>query len=110
MSAGAGTYDQRVQIWRLDAAAKNGLGEKVPAFSLFYSCWAARNFMGRAERAAAMAETAMQTVKFTVRACSESRSITSADQLKWKGKTFNIRSADDNGDGDVEIFVEGVVA
>lgn len=110
MSAEAGAYDQRVQIWRLDAAAKNALGETPKAYSLFYSCWAIRNYMSRAERLAAAAETATQTVKFTVRSCSEARSITPKDRLKWKGRDFNIRSAEDNGLGDVDIYVEGVVA
>lgn len=107
----AGNFNRRVQIWRDVPGAENGLGEKVITPTLYFECWASKNYLTREEKQAAAQDTSSEYNKFTVRYCTETATVTSADRLRFEGVDYNINNIQEYGQREAfDLYVTGIKA
>ncbi|MEM7301915.1 MAG: phage head closure protein [Pseudomonadota bacterium] len=87
---GAGKLRERITIQRNAPGAEDTFGAATDGWADFYTCWAQRVDLSDSEREVVDQVQASLMVRFTVRACTESRSITPKDRINHDGLTWQI--------------------
>jgi len=101
---GAGRFDRRIEIWR-GGIVDDGMRRKNAPFSKAFARWARKRDVSDAERAKTGQQAQEVGTRFVVRADAQTRTITGADQVRHRGRVYQIvgvKETDERDDG-IEI-------